>query len=282
MNPPTKILVILLFLISIIMVSGCISLSKRNIPIPETETQQPSAIPTIHYSANQSPFIHIDPIQDFDSVSPFNITGPTNLTISGITNFPAGSLFWVDIIEEERNRSLFSNIVIPAELGKDGLNTLSYNTNIKGNPPSRYRVEIRKANRNVSATAYFNITSQESWLWTTIDPVEAHVGQNVNVTGSTDLPVGSEITVISQIFWHPCPIDPDPNSTDPFRSCRINCSDAFLQTPVRVMPGINGKNKWASIINTTEWCRGQSYLIYLRVDNWTNVTEGTLDEVWYR
>jgi hypothetical protein len=280
MNQSIKNVTIFLFLIVILLVSGCVS-SEVNASAQETGTQQLSTTPTIHYFANQSPFIHIDPIQDFHSVSPFNITGPTNFTISGITNFPVGSLFWVDIIEEERNRSLFNNIVIPAELGKDGMNTLSYNANIQGNPPAYYRVEIRKANQNVSGTTHFNVTSQEPWLWTTIDPIgQTREGENLKISGITNLPEGSEIKVSSGLRPHSCPtqIVPGPTNTGGRRSqCFGNCSYAFVENNVRIIPGAEGKNTWNSTLNTTDWCTYEFYWIRAGIINGKYVSEGYTD-----
>jgi hypothetical protein len=258
-----------LFFIIVILVSGCVSSSNVNASLPITTIEQSTLATTVQYMGNQSHWIRIDPIEDFHSESPFNITGSTTLNISRTTTFPAGSLFFVNIIEEERSRSLLSNVVIPAEKKSDGSITFSYSYDMKGNPPAHYRVEIRKANQNFTAMARFKITSQAPWLWIAIDPIgETRKGENLTITGTTNLPVGSEISVISRLEYHSCARQPGPRT--PF--CNGTCSGAISQSTIGVMPSPNEKNTWTYTINTTEWCTHELYSIWTGVNNWTNVS----------
>jgi hypothetical protein len=116
---------VFLFLVIFILVSGCVSPSPVNSTLPETVTQGSTFISEAYDIDNQSPWIHINPIGDLYLDSPFGLTGTTNLNITGTTNFPAGSLFWVNIIEEERARNILSNVVIPVEKKSDGSNIFS-------------------------------------------------------------------------------------------------------------------------------------------------------------
>jgi len=238
-------------------------------------TQQSTVAITTPYMGDQSLWIHIDPIEDFHSESPFNITGSTILKISGTTTFPAGSLFFVNIIEEERSRSLPTNIVVPAEKNSDGSIGFSYSYDMKGNPPAHYRVEIRKANQNFTAIARFNITSQEPWWWIMFDQVgEIHKGENLTITGTTNLPAGSEISVSSGLMAHPCTQPWDSGGLPSF--CGGTCNRAIAQSTVRVIPGLNGKNTWVYPINTTDWCTHEYYWIRTGMNNWPNVSSGSI------
>jgi len=263
-----------LFFVIIILVSGCVSPTSVNETSPATMTQQSTVAITPPYMGDQSLWIHIDPIEDFHSESPFNITGSTVLKISGTTNFPAGSLFFVNIIEEERSRSLPTNIVVPAEKNSNGSIGFSCSYDMKGNPPARYRVEIRKANQNFTAIAHFNITSQEPWWWITIDHFgEIQKRENLTITGTTNLPIGSEILVSSGLMAHPCTQPWDSGGLPSF--CGGTCSGAVALTKTSVMGGAEGRNTWSCPINTTDWCAYEYYGI--RVDSdWPNVTSESI------
>jgi hypothetical protein len=284
MNSSTKVVTASLILLVIaLVISGCMSSSKVNASGHLSETQQSTAAPTtqytteqsvvvpsIQYSSNQTPFIHIDPIQDI-----YWESGPAILNISGTTNFPVNSLFWVDIIEEGKSpSSLLNKIVIPAEIGKNGLNTFTYTHDMQDSPPGTYRVEIRKANQNFTATTHFNFALPG--LWIQVDPIgETREGENLNVTGTTNLPAGENISVTSQLFPHSCPTQtgPKPRDTGGRRSeCNGDCSFAPFETTVAVMPGPGGKNIWACSINTTEWCKYEFYRITTEASNGTNLT----------
>ena len=274
---------IFLFLLVITLFTGCSSPSKVNgsaqisetqqstaVPVTQSATEQPVVVPSIQYSSNQSSFIHIDPIQDI-----YLESGPAILNISGTTNFPADSLFWVDIIEEGKNPgSLLNKILIPAEKGNDGLNNFSYTHDMQGNPPGTYRVEIRKAIQNFTSFTYFNMTLPGKWV--SVDPIgETREGENLNVTGTTNLPAGENISVTTQLFPHSCPtqIVPGPKDTGGRRSeCNGDCSFAPVVSTAMIMPGPGGKNIWACTVNTTEWCKFEFYSIRASASNWTDVT----------
>jgi hypothetical protein len=118
------------------------------------------------------------------------VTGTTKFNITGTTNYPEGSLFWVKIVEEERSRNLMSEAIIPSSVNSDGVNAFSYPFDIQGNPPAHYRIEIRKANQNFTATEQFRIIlipSKEKWLWVHINPIRWNEqGKNLNITGTTN------------------------------------------------------------------------------------------------
>ena len=254
------------------------NLSSSAEPSPDATNQSSKTDTSSQESGKKVLFIYIDPIRDFPTDSSFNITGSTKLNISVTTNFPAGSLFWVDIINEDLSSSLLYNIVLPAENEGDDLNEFSYTHDMSGNRPGHYRVEIHKANTNFTGILHFNITSPEPWWWVSVDPVsQAKEGKELRVTGTTNLPAGTNMTVSSGLVFHSCPFrfNSEPVNTNGRRNlCFGNCSDSLAKNMVKVIPGLNGKNIWFSSINTTEWCEGETYWITAGVPGWTNETQG--------
>lgn len=296
--------VVLLFLIVILLVSGCVSPSKVDTSLPMPVTEQSTLIAPTQEIEDHSLFIHIDPVQDFQKDSHYNITGQATLNINVTTNFPTGSLFWIDIINEDTFHSILFNEVISAEKRSEELNTFSYAYNMKGNPPGHYRVEIRKANKNITAIARFNILSPEPWIstrvepgreninfsgtpnfvtisfpgpwiWIKTDPVgETHEGENLNVSGTTNLAAGSEMTIKYGMELHPCPQDKPLITWGRKDFCYGNCNFNSGQSTIKVISDASGKNTWAYTINTKDWCVGESYGFDISVSNWTNVTHG--------
>ena len=269
-----------LFFVIIILVSGCVSPSADNSPLQETVSRQSTFVSGAYNIDNQSSWIHINPIGDLYLDTPFGLTGTTNLNITGTTTFPAGSLLWVDLIEEERARNILSNVVIPVEKKSDGSNIFSYSYDMKGNYPAHYRVEIRKANQNFTTIARFNITSKETWWWIHINPIgETHEYQNLTITGTTNLPVGTEMSVSSRMEYHSCTQPPESGGRRSF--CSGSCFGAIDPTKTRVMGGSDGRNIWTCPINTTDWCAYEYY--WIRVEsNWTNVTSEEVKIVFGR
>ncbi len=246
---------IVVFIGIFIIFCGCISQQKENTTLPTILIQQsPTGISS--QPSGDLYWIQIDPVEDFHSESPFNITGTTKLNITGTTNYPDGSLFWVNIIEEERVRSVLSNVVIPVEKKSNGLATFSYNYDMKGNPPAHYRIEIRKANQNITAIARFNITSREPWWWINIYPVgETHAGENLTIRGTTNLPVGTEITVSYSMLAHSCTPSNIPDKLGERTFCGGSCRPGEVSSyTVKVVEGVGGANSWNATLNTTGWC----------------------------
>ena len=88
--------------------------------------------------------------------------------------------------------------------------------------------------------------------------------QVLNVTGTTSLPAGTAITILSGILAHPCPISPPGATVDTggVRSlCNGNCSTEITESVVYAVQGFGGNNTWNCLVNTTEWCCSESYFI---------------------
>ena len=242
MNECPEKTAIFLFFVIFILVSGCVSPTSVNVTSPVTTIQKSAVSTTNQYMGNQSLWIHINPIEDFHSEYPFNITGSTILNISGTTNFPPGSLFFVNIIEEERSRNLPINIVVPAEKNSDGSIGFSCSYDMKGNPPAHYRVEIRKANQNFTAISRFNITSQEPWWWIMFDQSVQCIKAKISPSGNNKSPTGSNISIGAGLMAHPCTQPWDSGGLPSF--CGGTCNSAITQSTIRAIPGLNGKNTW--------------------------------------
>jgi hypothetical protein len=277
-----------LILIWIVMIgSGCISHPTENTSSSVIMTENTHEESTPQYIGDHQYWIKIDPIGDFLTETPFNLNGITKFNITGTTNFPAGSLFWVKIVEEERERNLFSEVLVPSIVNSAGVNTISYPVDIKGNPPAHYRVEIRKANQNLTATERFRIIlipSNEKWLWIHINPIRwDQEGDYLNISGTTNLPVGSVISIYSAIFAHSCPTQV-PGGNIPkkividkplvvYRTfCGGECEDEEVNETVPVLEGKEGINLWIYTLNTSGWCPNEIYWVSAERSDWKNVT----------
>jgi hypothetical protein len=154
-----------------------------------------------------------------------------------------------------------SEAIIPSSVNSDGVNAFSYPFDIQGNPPAHYRIEIRKANQNFTATEQFRIIlipSEEKWLWVHINPIRWNVqGENLNITGTTNLPMGSEISIESFIWAHTCPTQvpgsPPVIKTGVDRTfCGGGCKDELFHGTVHVIEGKEGINSWRYTLNTSD------------------------------
>ncbi|WP_048151512.1 hypothetical protein [Methanolacinia paynteri] len=88
--------------------------------------------------------------------------------------------------------------------------------------------------------------------------------QVLNVTGTTDFPAGTAITIFSGLSVHPCPISPPGVTVDTggVRSlCNGNCSTEITESVVYAVQGFEENNTWNCLVNTTEWCCCESYFI---------------------
>jgi len=271
--------VLIIFFILTTFSAGCISRPIGNIPSLVIMTEQSLEMSTPQYIGDHQYWIKIDHVPDFQTESPFIVTGTTKFNITGTTNFPAGSLFWIKIVEEERSRNLMSEKTIPSSVNSTGVNTFSYPFDIQGNPPAHYRIEIRKANQNSTASEQFRIIlipSTEKSLWVHIDPIRwTQKDENLNITGTTNLPIRSEISIKSFIWAHSCPTQV-PGSQPVIKTgkdsfCNGGCEEFFDGT-VHIIEGQKGINSWRTSLNTSGWCPIERYYVTAEVSNWTNVT----------
>lgn len=249
------------------------------IPTPRINVSEPSTIAReVRDDNNPSLFIQMNPIQDFETDSAFNIIGLTTLNMTITTNYPEGSLFFFDIINEDSSQHLLSKInILTAAPGIAGLNTTSYSYDMSGQPISHYRSEVNKANTNTTVTDRFNITPPGLWTWVWTDPIgTVYEGDKVTITGTTNMEPGSEIAINMQMLFHSCPILDKSAVNQSVRSlCYHNCNSSPGPETATVIQSLRGKNIWRATFNTTDWCWGEEYYFRTRVRDWINVTGGS-------
>ena len=259
-------IIILLLLVGIFLtLSGCIS---------QQNTLKNQQTPTI--SATQTNYpqyrIHIDPIEDFTSDSSFNISGSSLLNVSGTTDFPAGSILNFYILEENRSRQVFKTTILINGNGS-GPNSFYYIYDMKGNPPGQYRAIISDSINLNGEFSHFAIKTDSNYLrWIRMDPPgDVRPGGILPVSGTTDLPAGSEIQIRSDIVYHSCTMA-TPDLFWAKSLCGGSCRDTGSQNIVSVQKGAAGTNVWNSTVDTSTWCAGEEYGIGAYAVNWTNVT----------
>jgi hypothetical protein len=256
--------------------SGCLSKQNGNSTDIIHPAQQSSAIPPPK-TTSEKYWIRIDPIADYKTDSTFNITGSTHITVKGTTNFPAATPMRLTILEEDRSRDLVKT-ELEIKSNNSGPNSFSYEYDLIGNPPGRYRAVLTNSTNPPSAVSRFNITSDTPYFkWIRIDPLgEEQSDGIIPISGTTDLPAGVEIMIGSDIVAHSCP-SPSPtlNEKGPKTLCNGGCQGAESKHTILVMEGMGGINKWNSTIDTSGWCVTEDYSIAAEAINWTNVTLGS-------
>jgi hypothetical protein len=93
--------------------------------------------------------------------------------------------------------------------------------------------------------------------------------QILNVTGTTNFPSGSEITISSGMLVHPCPTSPTgskPDTSDIRTFCNGKCSNEIVKYHVYADPNPGGNNTWSCLVNTSGWCIIESYFIRAGID----------------
>jgi hypothetical protein len=260
--------IILLLLAGIFLnISGCVS--KQNSSI--NHQSPPISAPQTTYPEY---WIHIDPIRDFKTDSSFNITGSSSLNVSGTTDFPSGSILNLYILEEDKSRQVLKTTV-QIKGNNSGPNSFYYTYDMKGNPPGQYRAIISD-NINLNGEfSHFAITTDSPYLrWIQMDPLgNGQLGGILPVSGTTDLPEGSEIQIRSDIVYQSCTMA-TPDLFGAKSLCGGSCRDTGSQKIILVHKGAAGINVWNSTIDTSDWCKGEEYRIGAYAANWTNVTPG--------
>lgn len=155
-----------------------------------------------------------------------------------------------------------------------GSNTFSYICDIKGNPPGQYQVYIRDDTWVSTALLEFKIASDLPHpAGISIDPVGTiEIGKDLAISGTTEMPPGSEIKINTGIFKHPCPMNSIQDKEGERSLCGGSCMDTgFSQQMVRVTGGTGNVNIWNTTVKTTDWCPTEAYSIYAKAVNYTNV-----------
>ena len=260
----------------VIIFSGCISQQKDNTTIPITNVQHQSFQTSPSHSpatTHEGYWIRIDPCKDYKTDSSFNITGSSILNISGTTNFPPGTILNLVILEENRYRDVFrTTIEIRGNIS--GPNSFFYVYDMKGNPPGQYRTAITDSVNSFAAVSRFNvITDVPYYKRIRINPIgDMHVGDNITISGTTDMPAGSEIRIRTGITAHSCTI-PTPDKEGQRTFCGGSCQNTgSSQKTALVTEDRSGINTWNSTIDTTGWCPAELYWINADAPEWANVT----------
>jgi hypothetical protein len=235
----------------------------------------PAPDSTIQYPPDPSHWIQVDPIRNF-KFDPGRDSATLLLNITGTTNLPVNSLLFIEPYQKNFNsltdeRALIWNVVVPVVNTGEQINSFSYSLNGDAGP-GEYRVVVRHA--GISGSTNFTVMGKDPfpWLWIRIDPIGEHrFGESFNITGTTNIPVGSEVTVRGGTVIHPCVfIPPEKQSLYPDSICG-SCPPPVFNEPIPVTMGV-GNNTWTFPVNTTGWCKNESYNIELSKNEWDNVS----------
>lgn len=250
--------VVVVAFIGILIISGCISHKEATTSSPAIGVQSPAP----NTASVDSFWIKIDPIRDFATDSSLNITGSSILNISGTTNYPAGSTLYSEIIGYNGERIVWRTS-LEVRGNNTGPNPFSFEYDMKGNPPGRYQVSISDRFYNTpQVISRFNILSGDntphsaSYTWIDMNPMpSSQKGKTMLISGSTNLPAGTEITVGYSALAHSCTPAPTPDKPGTRTICGGSCRTGEGSSyKVRVVAGIEGINSWNVSVNTTGLC----------------------------
>lgn len=279
--------------------AGCVSSPGTNASIPATVTvQEPTAGETVTgYSPDTTKWIRLDPIPDLYQEVGLNET-KVSFNISGTTNYPAGSIVWIDSFPDVTDYYGTSytwslrNAITTVQANPRGNNTFSYPVNMSEIHSlynhlyfGQYRVTARKANTNVTASAYFLVLHDTSFpqeVWIDVDPIPVHnLGDIFPITGTTNLPSGSLLSVTVQQMIHGCvypPPDSHPtpavNPTNTGLFCGGKCQSFFSNESVAVIAGSDGINRWSTTLDSSGWCYREKFDVVARSGNGQNESSG--------
>jgi hypothetical protein len=278
----------IVFLIgAILLISGCVSNTAISLP-PTTSTvgiNQPAADFTSQYPPDPSHWIEIDPIRNFQIGSDAD---RILFNISGTTNLPVNSLLFIEVYRKDpgsgkEEKDLLWNAVAPVENDGRKNNTVFYAENVtKGFynsiiKPGDYLAIIRRY--NVSASKNFTILGKDPlpFIWIRIDPFgERYHGDIFNITGTTNLPAGSEI-IVKAVRHYPAYLYPSCSVKESdvihLREC-VNSIEHF-EKRVRIDKADGGDNTWIISADTTGWCECYRYRFEAIKEGWDNVSSAS-------
>lgn len=268
-NHITMAIIIVFFL----LFSGCITDQTNNTSVKTSV--QPTSIMISHPPPPVRNSIKIDPIQDFQTDSSFHINGSSLLNVSVITDFPEGTRLHLDIFNVYEGSNFGCQTTMRVVKNASGRNSSSYTYDMKGYPPGQYRVLLRDDSWIITTESEFKIASELPYAaWIRLDPVGTVViGKDLSLSGTTDMPPGSEIKINTGIFKHPCPMDTMPDKNGERSLCGGSCMDTgFSQQTVRVAAGTGNVNIWNTTVRTNDWCPTEAYRIDATAVNYTDVT----------
>jgi len=278
---------------ALLLASGCIShlTSPTTTPISPVSSppitsgiteSQPTANFTYQHTPDPSHWIEIDPIRNFHR--DFGLkNNPLVFNISGKTNLPVGSSLWINVYPCDRSSSnLLVDYVTVEQTGGD--NTFFHAVNVT-NAMGGERITINEYCtlvkwKNIEDTTRFNVSVEDPILWIRIDPVGIHhIGETLNITGITNLPTGSEITIKCEpVNLFPCPLWAKENPSNFSGTiCGSDCDPGSFSKIIPVDRANGGNNTWAVSVDTTGWCWGYRYSIGALKKGWDNVSISSED-----
>ena len=248
---------------------------------PGINYAQPLTVATNPYPPDPSHWIKLHHIQDFH-IDPRSDSLGLLFTIGGDTNLPAQSLLFIQTYRKDFSTgtevpALIGNIVVSVQNSSGPVNTFSYTVNVSndynGFPirPGEYSAVVHR--QGVNDSTVFEVLGKDPlpWLWIRMDPIgKHHFGDSFNLTGTTNLLAGSNISVSGGTDIHPCPfIPPGERSSHPGSICG-DCSPIQFSDNILVVPAL-GNSTWNFTVSTAGWCLNESYSIRVSKDEWDNV-----------
>jgi hypothetical protein len=207
----------------------------------------------------------------------FNITGTTNLPVNSLIIIEPYKTNPGSVKEES---PFLANVVIPVYNNGGNNNSFLYSVNVTA-VLGIYRVVVRR--HSLSNSTSFFVYGKDSlpMMWIGIDPAGEYLcGKNFTITGTTNLPAGSEITVTCGFESRfPCPPwAQEVPSTWPGTDCgNDGCNPGRFSQIIPVKWGTGQNNTWMVSADTTVWCANESYRIKVLKKEWDNVIADSTD-----
>lgn len=212
---------------------------------------------------------------DSEKIS-FNITGTTNL--------PVDSLLIIEPYKENpgsvKEGPLYGFGAISVFNNGADVNTFFYPANVTVTP-GVYRIVVHRF--GLSDNTGFIVSGKDPFpmMWIGIDPArEYHRGKNFTITGTTNLPEGSEITVTCGfISRFPCPMwaKAVPYNWSGTVCGNDGCDPGRFSRIIPVKQGTGENNTWSVSIDTTGWCANESYRVDAIKNGWDNVSADSIE-----
>jgi hypothetical protein len=92
--------------------------------------------------------------------------------------------------------------------------------------------------------------------WIRMDPLDImQKGKTILISGTTNLPAGTDVRVGYSMLAHSCPPPKVPDKTGERTFCGGSCRPGEESNhTVRIIEGSEGVNSWNVTVNTTNWC----------------------------
>lgn len=219
MNLSTKKLIItLLFTVSLILISGCLEDNKTQMPVPEQNTNMLPQTSSIAYTVaelNETPYGYSRAEITGKIVNTIDVAGYTYVALGD----DAGKIVWAAIpqtpIELGTKGTIVGSImkdfpsstlgIFPAIIFSDGIQAAAIenptNADILETPASYDRVVVSgtvNQTMDTSSYTYIELDDGTGLIWAAVSQTEIAVGDNVTVSGGAQS--GFESTTVDMTF----------------------------------------------------------------------------------